>query len=101
MENQAITQDTILEEIPNHVDLVQAAIMMNPDDERIILAEAPMGTYLSKNDIIETELGKAYVISAINYVSTTSKEYEFFKSIFGHTIYRAIFVWKRKEMRWN
>lgn len=100
MENQAITQNTTSEVIPEYVDLVQA-ILMNPDDESIILAEAPKGTYLSKNDIIETALGKAYVISTIDYISTTSKEYEFFKSIFGHTIYRAIFVWKRKEMRWN
>lgn len=100
MENNPITQGTISKETPDYVDLVQA-ILMNPDDKSIILAEAPKGTYLSKNDIIETSLGKAYVISTIDYVSTTSKEYDFFKSIFGHTIYRAIFVWKRKEMRWN
>lgn len=100
MENNPITQDTISKETPDYVDLVQA-ILMNPDDESIILAEAPKGTYLGKNDIIDTDLGKAYVISTIEFVSTTSKEYKFFKSIFGHTIHRAFVIWKRKEMRWN
>lgn len=100
MENQATTQNTTSEGIPDYVDLVQA-ILLDQSDEIYILAEAPKGTYLGKNDIIETDLGKAYVISTIEFVSTTSKEYKFFKSIFGHTIHRAFVIWKRKEMRWN
>lgn len=100
MENNQITQGTISEETPEFVDLVQA-IMIDSEDESIILAEAPKGTYFDKNDIIQTDLGKAFVISTIAFVSKTSKEYMFFKSIFGHKIHRVIIGWKRKEMRWN
>lgn len=104
MENPVTMQDITSEKenlIPDYVDLVQAMLCKPKDGTLYIIAEAPSGTYLEKDDIIDTELGKAVVISSLVYVSTSSKHYEFIQSLSGYEIFSAKGCWKYKELRWN
>ena len=108
MENPATMQDIttekeiLTETKPDYVDLVHAILCEPKSDVVCIIAEDQKGTYLKKHDIIETDLGKAVVISTLDYISTTNTAYEFIRGLYGYEAkHLVIGAWKYKETRWN